>query len=73
MTMWGRTAVLAAAAGLAMVAGCSQAVQDFGDQMVDQTAPDFTLETLDGNKVSLKEFKGRHVILYFYPKDNTSG
>lgn len=36
-------------------------------------APAFTLPDADGNKVSLKDFKGRHVILYFYPKDNTSG
>lgn len=38
-----------------------------------KAAPAFTLPDGDGNKVSLKEFKGRHVILYFYPKDNTSG
>ncbi len=36
-------------------------------------APDFTLLDQDGNKVSLKDFSGKKVILYFYPKDNTSG
>ena len=38
-----------------------------------KAAPGFTLPDADGNRVSLKDFKGRHVILYFYPKDNTSG
>jgi thioredoxin-dependent peroxiredoxin len=36
-------------------------------------APAFTAPTNDGGKVSLKDFKGRQVILYFYPKDNTPG
>ena len=36
-------------------------------------APDFTLPDSTGNQVSLKEFKGQHLLLYFYPKDNTSG
>jgi len=38
-----------------------------------KAAPAFTLPDADGHKVSLKDFKGKHVILYFYPKDNTSG
>ena len=36
-------------------------------------APDFTLNDKDGNKVSLSDFCGRKVVLYFYPKDNTPG
>ncbi|MBR4420902.1 MAG: thioredoxin-dependent thiol peroxidase [Erysipelotrichaceae bacterium] len=36
-------------------------------------APDFTLPDQDGNAVSLKDFRGQKVILYFYPKDMTSG
>ena len=36
-------------------------------------APDFTLPDQDGNLHSLSDYKGRKVILYFYPKDNTSG
>ena len=36
-------------------------------------APAFTGEIQDGSKISLKDFKGKWVILYFYPKDNTSG
>jgi peroxiredoxin Q/BCP len=40
---------------------------------VGKKAPDFTLLDQDGNKVSLKDFAGKKVVLYFYPKDNTSG
>ena len=36
-------------------------------------APDFTLQDKDGNMVSLSDFAGRKVVLYFYPKDNTPG
>jgi len=36
-------------------------------------APDFTLLDMDGNAHSLTDFAGKRVVLYFYPKDNTSG
>lgn len=36
-------------------------------------APQFTLTDADGNKVALKAFRGRNVIVYFYPKDDTPG
>lgn len=36
-------------------------------------APDFTLNDKNGNPVSLSEFTGKKVVLYFYPKDNTPG
>jgi len=36
-------------------------------------APDFTLPTDGGGTVTLKQFKGKPVVLYFYPKDDTSG
>lgn len=36
-------------------------------------APDFTLPDQDGKEVSLSDFLGKKVILYFYPKDNTPG
>ena len=36
-------------------------------------APDFTLPDQDGREVSLSDFLGKKVILYFYPKDNTPG
>ena len=36
-------------------------------------APEFTLKDQNGKDVSLSDFKGKKVVLYFYPKDNTSG
>ena len=36
-------------------------------------APDFTLNDAQGNPVSLSDFAGRKVVVYFYPKDNTPG
>jgi peroxiredoxin Q/BCP len=36
-------------------------------------APDFTLTSGDGKEVSLSDFKGKHVVVYFYPKDDTPG
>ena len=36
-------------------------------------APDFSLSDKDGNMVSLSQFAGKKVIVYFYPKDNTPG
>ena len=36
-------------------------------------APDFTLCDKDGKEVSLSDFLGKKVVLYFYPKDNTPG
>ena len=36
-------------------------------------APDFTLSDQNGKQVSLSDFLGRKVVLYFYPKDNTPG
>ena len=38
-----------------------------------KAAPDFTLTDASGQRVSLKDFAGRDVILYFYPKDDTPG
>jgi peroxiredoxin Q/BCP len=40
---------------------------------VGQTAPDFSLTSGDGSSVSLAKYRGKWVVLYFYPKDFTSG
>ena len=40
---------------------------------VGSKAPDFTLKSQEGKTVSLKDFKGQWVVLYFYPKDMTQG
>ena len=40
---------------------------------VGMKAPEFTLNDKDGQAVSLSDFKGKKVVLYFYPKDSTPG
>lgn len=40
---------------------------------IGDKAPEFCLLDADENKVCLKDFKGKWIVLYFYPKDNTSG
>ena len=40
---------------------------------VGDLAPDFSLADADGNTVSLSDLKGKRVVLYFYPRDNTPG
>lgn len=40
---------------------------------VGDTAPDFTLASQSGSPVSLKDFSGKCLVLYFYPKDDTPG
>jgi peroxiredoxin Q/BCP len=41
--------------------------------IIGKKAPDFSLSAGDGKTYSLKDFAGRKIVLYFYPKDNTSG
>ena len=40
---------------------------------IGDKAPDFSLENQAGENISLKQYEGKWVILYFYPKDNTTG
>jgi peroxiredoxin Q/BCP len=40
---------------------------------VGDRAPSFCLPSAEGTKISLKDFKGKKIVLYFYPKDSTSG
>ena len=41
--------------------------------LVGKQAPDFTMPTGDGQTISLSDFRGKRVLLYFYPKDDTPG
>ncbi|MGH1376142.1 MAG: thioredoxin-dependent thiol peroxidase [Alphaproteobacteria bacterium] len=43
------------------------------DLKIGDAAPDFTLPTDGNNEISLSDLKGKNVILYFYPKDDTPG
>jgi len=38
-----------------------------------EEAPDFTLQADDGKELSLKDYRGKKIVLYFYPKDGTPG
>ena len=40
---------------------------------IGKKAPDFTLPDQDGNKVKLSDFKGKRVVVFFYPKAMTPG
>jgi peroxiredoxin Q/BCP len=40
---------------------------------VGKRAPSFALKNAEGDEVSLKDFRGQRVVLYFYPRDNTPG
>ena len=44
-----------------------------GELQIGDLAPDFCLPDKDNNEACLRDFKGTWVILYFYPRDNTSG
>ena len=63
---------LAAALVLAVLYGTVHAA-DEPMPTVGQVAPTFTLPSQDGSQISLDSFKGKWVVLYFYPKDMTTG
>jgi len=46
---------------------------NFVNRRVNMLNYDFVLKETNGTDTSLKDFKGKNVVLYFYPKDNTSG
>ena len=48
-------------------------MQDFYEPKIGDLAPNFRLPSTRGKEISLTDFKGKDVILYFYPKDDTPG
>jgi thioredoxin-dependent peroxiredoxin len=64
--------VLAAALAVAAAVGSARAA-DEAMPTVGQAAPTFTLPSQDGSQISLDSFHGKWVVLYFYPKDMTTG
>jgi thioredoxin-dependent peroxiredoxin len=70
-----RSASLALAAALVYAASLmpARAADETALPAAGQTAPAFTLPSQDGTPVSLKSFRGKWVVVYFYPKDMTTG
>jgi peroxiredoxin Q/BCP len=71
------TRVALVAVLLVLVAGAALSIRGLADDtalpQAGQTAPNFTLPSQDGSKISLDSFRGKWVVLYFYPKDMTTG
>ena len=62
---------------LFLLAGAALSIRGLADDtalpQAGQAAPNFTLPSQDGSKISLDSFRGKWVVLYFYPKDMTTG
>ena len=69
--MW--TVLLIAVAALVVLFVVSRRLSAKSMPVAGSAAPDFSLSSQDGNQVSLKDFRGKWVVLYFYPKDFTTG
>jgi len=67
-----KNTILSAIIGLATFT-CMSATESQTQPEVGKPAPDFSLTTGDGSQTSLKDYHGKWVVLYFYPKDFTSG
>jgi thioredoxin-dependent peroxiredoxin len=71
------TRVAVVAILVVLFAGAALSIRGLADDaampQAGQTAPNFTLPSQDGSKISLDSFRGKWVVLYFYPKDMTTG
>jgi peroxiredoxin Q/BCP len=68
MRVWIPVLVLVVLGGIAWRFAHAGTAPSVGSQ-----APDFSLPSQDGSQVSLKDFRGKWIVLYFYPKDMTKG
>lgn len=69
--MWTRG--LLVALGLVLLVGAARLLSADSAPAVGTLAPDFALPSQEGTSVSLQDFRGKWVVLYFYPKDMTKG
>jgi peroxiredoxin Q/BCP len=69
--MW--AIVLVCAVVIVALFGYSRVVSAKSVPAVGSLAPEFSLTSQDGTTISLKDYRGKWVVLYFYPKDFTSG
>jgi len=67
MRVWSAVLVAILLAGVSLPAALAEM------PAAGTVAPDFSLPSEDGSQVSLKDFRGKWVVLYFYPKDFTGG
>lgn len=71
---WGAQSVVLAALAVVLAAGIYRTLRASEKApAVGTTAPDFTLNSQEGKAVNLHDYRGKWVVLYFYPKDFTSG
>jgi len=68
-----RTLLAALSICLSMLIASAIGAADSALPEVGKPAPDFTLKNDEGKDISLKDYRGKWVVLYFYPKDFTSG
>jgi len=68
-----RTRIIRAGLAVAGVLAAAAAIVAAGPPAVGSPAPGFTLTSNEGKPVSLSDYKGKWVVLYFYPKDFTGG
>src|SRR6516162_8797390 len=73
MTVFFGAVAVTAVAFLIVVSMASRSRAGDNAPAVGSAAPDFTLNSQEGKPVSLHDFKGKWVVLYFYPKDMTTG
>lgn len=71
--IWIALLAVVVVAGLGVFAVHGFAADESAMPQVGQTAPNFTLNSQEGKPVSLDSFRGKWVVLYFYPKDMTTG